>query len=477
MRSYECCIFGAGAAGLGAALELVKHGVSNILIVDRNNIVGGLARTECFDGVRFDVGPHRFYTKNNEINALWHKTLGKDFQRVSRLSRIYYNNHYFNYPLKLTDVFGNFGLWGSFNIGMSFLAEQCKIKKEAKTFEDWVVQKFGRKLYEIFFKVYAEKVWGIPCREIGAEWAAQRIRGLNVTEVLKKALFPHGGQKIKTLVDEFDYPVLGAGQMYEAMTQKVVAAGAQVMLGTAVIAFRHRDNKITSVIIQDKEGQRQEVAAGHYFNSIPLTHFFKMLDPVLEAPVSNAVQELYYREHITVNLLVDKENVFPDQWLYIHSPEVRTARIANYNNFSAQMVGRSNKTALSMEYFTFQQEDLWQLSDDDLRRLASEELVALGLVERAMVEKAWVVRETETYPVYFQDYRRPYQLLKERIDRFENVSPIGRGGLYKYNNQDHSTLSGLVAVRNYLKLSDKIYSVWDINEEDEYLEDHERVSR
>jgi protoporphyrinogen oxidase len=473
-RACECCILGAGPAGLGTALELVKHGVRDIVIVDRNEIVGGLARTEVFDGVRFDVGPHRFFTKNQEINRLWHETLGADFRPVNRLTRIYYRNKFFNYPIKPFDTLAKLGFRESLEAIVSFAATQFSGKPQPKTFEDWITQKFGRKLYETFFKTYTEKVWGIPCSQIGAEWAAQRIKGLDIIQVIRNSLSLGKRDSIKTLVDQFDYPILGAGQMYHVMAENVVAKGAQIILGARVRRIHRRGNEITSIAVMNGDGSMTEICAKQYFSSIPLTQFFQMIEPPPSGEVQEAVSALYYREHITVNLLVAKDHLFPDQWIYVHSPDVMMARLANYNNFSRAMVQFKPKSALSVEYFVFQHEDLWKKPDDELKGLAVDELVRLGLLERNLVESAWVVRETESYPTYFMGFAEPYSQLKRELNRLENLYPIGRGGMYKYNNQDHSTMAGILAARNYLKLPGAPYNLWDINVDAEY---HEGATR
>ncbi len=474
-RACECCILGAGPAGLGTALELVKHGVTDIVIVDRNDIVGGLARTEVFDGVRFDVGPHRFFTKSKEINQLWHETLGADFRPVNRLTRIYYRNKFFNYPLKPFDALSKLGLRESMQAIHSFAATQFSRKPEPKTFEDWITQKFGRKLYETFFKTYTEKVWGIPCSQVGAEWAAQRIKGLDIIQLIRNSLSLGKQNRVKSLVDQFDYPVLGAGQMYEVMAEKVVSRGAQIILGTRVKGIHRKGNEISSIDVINGDGSITEICAKQYFSSIPLTQFFKILEPSPAAGVLTAVSALYYREHITVNLLVGRDDLFPDQWIYLHSPDVLMARVANYNNFSRAMVQFKPKSALSVEYFAFQHEDLWKKPDKELVELAVDELVFLGLLEKNVVENAWVVRETESYPTYFMGFAEPYNQLKCELDRLENLYPIGRGGMYKYNNQDHSAMTGILAARNYLRLPGAPYNLWDINVDAEYHEGGKRA--
>jgi protoporphyrinogen oxidase len=468
--SCECCILGAGPAGFGAGIELTRHGITDIIMIDRNQVVGGLSRTEAFGEARFDVGPHRFFTRNPEINKLWVETLGDDFRPVKRLTRIYYNNNFFNYPIKPLETFRKLGPVDSLHVLTSFAFQKVKRKTEARTFEEWVVQKFGRKLYQTFFKTYTEKVWGIPCSEIGSEWAAQRIRGLDIFQLLKKSI-RFSGNDVKSLVDEFHYPVLGAGQMYEVMAETLTAQGVRISLGTRVVSINRRNATVDSVDVEGPAGDLMRISAGHFFNSVPVTHFFKMFNPPEEERVLSAAEALYYREHITVNVLVEGRDIFPDQWIYIHSPEVRMARLANYNNFSEDMVLNKNKTALSIEYFVFQDDELWKKGDQEVAKLALQELQQLRLLDTGRVEQTWVVRETESYPTYYLGFQQPYEVLKTRSGELSNVSAIGRGGMYKYNNQDHSTYSGLLAARNYLHLPGTPYNLWAINSEAEY---HER---
>lgn len=469
-KSYECCIIGAGPAGMGVAHELVKYGITNILIIDKNKRVGGLARTDVLDGVRFDIGPHRFFTKNKEVDKIWHDTLGGNFQPVSRLTRIYYKNKYFNYPIRPADVLIKLGPIDSLITILSFLSSQLIKKNELITFEDWIVQKFGRKLYETFFKTYTEKVWGIPCNQIGAEWAAQRIKGLDVIELFKNALFRGKKEKINTLVEEFDFPLFGAGQMYETMCDKVVSQGVELMLESNVIRFKRQDNAIKSIDVLKSDGKEININAKQFFSSVPLAHYFRMLSPADSHQILNSAEMLRYRDHITVDLLIGRKNIFSDQWIYIHSPDVQIARIANYKNFSKAMVKDENTTALSVEYFVFMSDNLWNSTDEFLIDMAVNELEKMRLIKRCEVEKAWVVRETEAYPIYYLGYQDHYNLLKSRIDQFVNFYSIGRAGMHKYNNQDHSLLSGLLAARNYLKLPGSPFKMWDINVDTEYQE-------
>ena len=467
--SCECCIIGAGPAGIAAALELTDHSVRDVVIVDKQKTVGGLARTEEFAGARFDVGPHRFFTKNAEINRMWHATLKEDFIPVRRMTRIFYKDHFYSYPINGMEVLGNLGLVEAGRALLSYAAASAAPKKDLLTFEDWITKKFGRKLYEAFFKTYTEKVWGIPCSEIGADWAAQRIKGLDIVEVAKKAL--NIGQKkvIKTLVDEFHYPIRGTGQMYDVMSETLAARGARFMLGLGITSIEQNGGTITAVTGTNADGSLTRIEARHYFISLPFTHFFRYLSPAPAPDVLRAADTLYYRDHITVDILVDRDDLFPDQWIYIHSPEVRMARLANYCNFSRAMAPRG-KSSLSVEYFSFQHEELWKMSDSELSELAAEELHSMGLIKRETVEASMVVRETECYPTYYLGFREPYMILRNAVDKFTNAAAIGRGGMYKYSNQDHAAMSGLLAARNYLRLPGSPYILWNINIDAEYHE-------
>lgn len=469
-KVYTCCILGAGPAGLAAGLELANHGVTDILILDRNSRAGGLSRTEVFDGARFDIGPHRFFSKNAEVNRLWHEMLGDQFRPVDRLTRIFYRKRYFNYPLKAWDALAKLGPLQALQALLSFAAARWRTPGGPDNFEEWITRRFGRKLFEVFFKTYTEKVWGIPCDQIGAEWAAQRIKDLDILRVLKQALLGNGGKKIKTLVEQFHYPLLGAGQMYEAMAARIAERGGEILLNHAVTRVHLGEGRVHSLEIAGPAGEKITVGAQRFFSSIPLTRFLEMCHPPESPEVRTSAGALYFRDHITVNLLVGGRELFPDQWVYIHSPEVKSARLANYNNFSPRMVKRENLSALSVEYFVFQHEDLWRQKDEDLQELAVDELAYLGLVKKGLVERSWVLRETECYPTYYIGFQEPYRAVRSRLEQLRNLAPIGRGGMYKYNNQDHSILSGILAARNFLGLPGTPFNLWNINIDAEYQE-------
>lgn len=467
-------IIGAGPAGLGCAFELVQNkkiiNKNRIVILDKNDIVGGLARTYGYKGYRFDVGPHRFYTKNKEILQIWRRFLKRDLIEVPRLTRMFYKGKLFYYPVRLKDVVLKLGVFESLLTAMSFIKAKLFLRHlQPKTFEDWITKHFGRKLYEHFFKTYTEKVWGIPCGEIGSEWAAQRIKNLNFIEVVKTAIFGERARKSKSLINKFYYPAKGAGLCYEKMADYVRKHGVEINLQSHVTKIRHIGGKIVSLEYRRK-GQMFALPVGYLFSSMPLTQFILALDPVPEKTVIEAAQKLIYRDHITVNLIIKKSSLFPDNWIYVHSPEVKMARITNYNNFSKKMIRSPQCSAISVEYFAFQKDDIWSMIDQDLINFAMREMSRLKLAEEEDLFDGFVIRETEAYPTYYLGHKKYFDILKDYTRQFSNLQLIGRGGMYRYNNMDHAIYSGILAARNY-QLGYEKYVVWNINEDAEYLEE------
>ncbi len=465
-KGNDIVIVGAGPSGLGCAYELRKHTIFNLTLLDRNDKVGGLARSYDFKGHVFDIGPHRFYTKNNEVLALWKKILGKDLIEVTRLTRSMYKNKLFLYPVKFSDALAKLGVVESIEGFLSFLKAKVSMHAtEPKTFEEWVTKQFGKKLYEIVFKTYTEKVWGISCDKIGAEWAAQRIKHINLLTVLKNGLFASGGMNTKSWVERFLYPKFGAGQLYETMAKKIQKSGGAILLEAKVIKIHHENYCITGIEYL-KKGKKFRRHVGELFSSMPLTSFIEALDPQSPAAIKTAAKKLYFRDHITVNMIVNKPDVFPDNWIYVYSPEVKMARVVNYSTFTKN---KSETSAIAVEYFVFKNDELWKRSDDELIGLAKKELDTVGLVRKQDMGEAFVIRETESYPTYYLGHRHYFDQLKAYVSRFENLQLIGRGGMYKYDNMDHALYSGMLAARNYVA-GKRIYDVWKINEDAEYLE-------
>ncbi len=465
--STTVAVLGAGPAGLACASELIAQGIK-VVVIDKNSRVGGLSRTEEFKGHLFDVGPHRFYTKNKEVEEFWKKYAGSDLIRVKRLTRILYRSRLLHYPLRPFDALRGMGLWGSLRAVASYLwAKLNPPPSPPENFEEWVVSKFGRVLYEEFFRTYTEKIWGIPCREVGAEWAAQRIKGLSLGGVIRQALRLGPRSKAKSLIDEFYYTKRGAGAVYENIARAFVASGGELILGAQVTALERSGSIITAVVYSDQEGATVKLPVSHVFSSIPLTNLILALDPPPPESVAVSARTLYYRDHITVNLILPREGVFPDQWIYIHTPHLKMARISEYGNFYEGM-STPTTSAISVEYFCFASDPIWKMSDAEITDMALRELRIAGLSGEKECLGSYVVREPSSYPAYYVGHRQYFSALKDYLSEFGNVTAIGRGGMYKYNNQDHSILSGLLAARSFF--GEKV-DIWEVNTDPEYLEE------
>jgi protoporphyrinogen oxidase len=460
-------IIGAGPAGLTAAHELLKYQKKPI-VLEQCQHVGGISRTEIYKGYRFDIGGHRFYTKNQEINKLWHDMLGPAFGTVKRLSRIYYNQHYFHYPLKLGNTLKNLGFVESARILISYLLVKLWPCHEETTFEHWVINRFGRRLYDTFFKVYTEKVWGIPCDQIQAEWAAQRIKGLSFKSVIMNAL-GNGTQNAHTLIDEFHYPQLGPGMMWEAFQTQIQQAGGQVQLGTRAKRIRHEAHRIKHVIAHNGT-ETIELPVEQLISTLPISELIKQLDPAPPFEVLQAAHGLKYRAFVLVGLILDKADIFPDNWIYIHDPSVKVGRIQNFKNWSPNMVADPNKTSLGMEYFCDEGDEIWTQSDEKLIALAMQEVCQLGFICTDKIEAGYVIRQPKAYPVYDAQYQKHLQIIQDFLTPFDNLQTIGRNGMHRYNNMDHSMLMGLLAARNIMGEKNDL---WRENTDQAYYEDME----
>lgn len=462
-------VIGAGPAGLAAAHESSRHG-AEVLVWEKLNQVGGLSRTTVRDGFRWDIGPHRFFTKSEEVRQLWLETLGDELLSVPRLTRIRYGNRFFDYPLKPAGALRGLGLTACAAIAASYVGarlRQMASPVRPRNFEEWVTLAFGSRLYETFFKGYTEKVWGIPCTRIGADWAAQRIKGLSLWTAAVNALFgPRRGQ-IKTLADEFVYPRLGAGMMYERMAQRTQERRARVLLGCEVTEVRRERDVVRSVVAEKRNGEGVEYEIGRLLSSAPLPELVQRIRPRAPEEVLAAAHRLRYRAHLAVNLEVVGKP-FPDNWIYVHSRDVRLARVADYGNFSDRMAQRADRTPLTAEYFGFPGDDIWRRSDAELVALAEAELVRMGVLEREQVRSGFVVRSRQAYPVLEMGHQAPLSLVKRWLGTIRNLQTIGRGGMFKYNNQDHSIATGLLAARTALGVGQ--YDPWVVNIDAEYHE-------
>jgi protoporphyrinogen oxidase len=465
----DILVVGAGPSGLAAAYEALRHN-AGVTVIERLDRVGGLCRTMEFGGARFDVGPHRFFTKNAEVNALFHGLLAEDAIRVRRRTRILHGQTFFDYPLTPLNAASGVGLLAGTRIAGSYVAARLRNAvrpRQAETFEDWIVGNFGRQLFETFFRVYTEKVWGIPCRQIGAEWAAQRIKGLSLATAIRNAVTGSGTSRIKTLIDEFSYPRLGAGQTYEKMAASIALSGGRVLTRSRVQKLRREDGTVRAAVIEDEKGGRTEIEAGYFLTSATLTDTLAMLDPPPPQGVLDACRALRYRDHIGVNIIASGP-AFPDNWIYVHSPDVELSRVSNYRNFSVEMAGDANISPITAEYFSFPGDHLSRMNDAGLIEKAVGELRKLALLDREAILGAFVVRSESAYPVIEIGYERNMAVIRAWLDGLKNLLPIGRSGMFKYNNQDHAIATGTLAARRALGLGR--LDPWLVNIDAEYHE-------
>ncbi len=472
MTGNDFVILGAGPAGLTAAYEALRHGVRPV-VLEKSVTIGGIARTEQYKGYHFDMGGHRFFTKNAEINRIWRDVLADDFLRRDRLSRIFYKKRFFHYPLRPANALLGLGIVESFLILLSYLRWKLFPCRQEDTFEQWVTNRFGRRLFRTFFKTYTEKVWGIPCSELKAEWAAQRIKDLSLRTAVM-SMFVRPSQTIKTLISQFDYPVRGPGMLWEAVRDRVRNQGGEVRTDSDATIIHREGRRITHITV----GTGANAAAlygSHFLSSIPLSELIAKLDPPPPDAVLEAARHLNYRDFLTVCVIVRKPDLFPDNWLYIHEPSVQVGRIQNFGNWSPAMVPDAGHSSLGLEYFCNERDPFWSMPDKDLIELARRELETIGLARPEDVIDGCVFRVPKSYPVYDSGYAEHLEVLREYLDGFENFRTIGRNGLHRYNNQDHSMLTGLYAVRTLL--AGEKHDLWKVNAEQEYHEevraDHE----
>ena len=457
-------IVGAGPAGLTAAYELVRLGIPAV-VLEKAKLVGGISRTEEHGGFRYDIGGHRFFTKVPEVEQFWEEVLGDHFIKVPRLSRILYKNKYYDYPIELKNTLSNLGIIESGRILLSYLRWKARPFPAEETFEQWVTNRFGQRLYRTFFRTYTEKVWGIPCSEIRADWAAQRIRGMSLKSAVWAALT--GKHNTSTLIKEFRYPKLGPGMMWERVREVVQERGGRVEQGVETVQVLRDGNRITSVVIR-QDGQDQTVAAREFISTMPLDDLIQRIEPAPPAAVRTAAAGLKYRDFLIVGLVLRGASQFADNWIYIHDPGVRVGRIQNFGNWSAAMVPEPGVTSLGLEYFCNRGDDIWEMADDQLIQLASEELSRLGLGNIADVVSGRVIRQPKAYPVYDEDYRGNLDVIRQWLGTLENFQTVGRNGMHRYNNQDHSMLTAMLAVRN---LMGETHDLWEVNVEKSYHEE------
>ncbi len=470
MNEKLVIIIGAGPAGLTAAYELAKR-KTHFLVIEKDNTVGGIARTVEYNGYHFDIGGHRFFTKVERVMDMWREVLGNDFLKRPRISHIYYNRKFFHYPIKPLDVVKKLGPVEVALAGMSYMKSKLIKRPKEVSFEDYIINNFGERLYKTFFKSYTEKVWGIPCTEIRAEWAAQRIKGLSLTSLMRSALFGNHGNKIKTLIEEFYYPRKGPGMMWQKTKELIDSSGfSKVLFQTNPVAIIHDGSHITKIEIENVDGERKIIEAQSLISSMPIGELLSLLKPAVEKRVLDAAHSLHYRDFIAVALIIDRKDVFPDNWIYIHEPGVQVGRIQNFKNWSPEMVSDPGKTCLGMEYFCFTTDPIWNMPDKDLIALATKELETIGLVKKEEVLDGAVVRMEKTYPVYDEAYEKAMPIIREVISKFLNLYPVGRNGMHKYNNQDHAMLTAMLSVENMFGAK---HDIWEVNTERTYHEEKE----
>ena len=464
---YDLVIIGAGPAGLTAAYEL-SNSNKKVIVLEKKNQVGGLAETKVFGNYRYDIGPHRFFTKNKEVYELFLKILDKDAVEVDRKTRILFKNSYFDYPLTPLNALFGLGVFESIVIGCSYIFARIKsyLKiSKIDNFEDWVVDKFGRKLFNNFFKNYTEKVWGIDCKDIGSDWAAQRIKGLSLLTAVKFALFPNSKKRPKTLVDKFYYPRLGAGMLWEKFEEVIKSKGIEVVKNRTVTNVKSNGDIFTITYI-DEDGNQTSVDAKNIFFSNPLLEFIEIYEAQVPQNVINSANNLNYRNHISVHVTIDKK-LFDDNWIYIHSPNLEMARIADFTNFSIDM-SEDGTYPLTLEYFCFEDDNIWNQKNTEIIDFAVMELRSI-FQENFEVIHSEVTRNAKAYPVIETGYQEHIDIIKEWLSSLPSITAIGRSGMFKYNNQDHAMATGLYAARTLM--GEGNFDPWEVNVDGEYHEE------
>jgi protoporphyrinogen oxidase len=469
-------IIGAGPAGLTAAYALIRQGIPVTVLESDPDYVGGISRTAIYKGYHFDIGGHRFFSKSAEVEQLWDEILPHDMLVRPRSSRIYYRGKFFSYPLRAMEALRKLGLIESALCGLSYLWARLRPVKVPQNFTDWVSNQFGKRLFGIFFKTYTEKVWGMKCEEISADWAAQRIKGLSLGKAIWNSFFPgkQGGDRhavVKTLINSFRYPRRGPGMMWDACAAHIRRLGGEILMGQRVTACaRDEATGAWTITHEDAEGQKQTVAARDLISSTPVRTLARMLSPSVSTEAREAAEALQYRDFLTVVLIYRHADTFDDNWIYIHEPSVKVGRIQNFKSWSPEMVPDQSTACYGLEYFCFEGDGVWNSRDEQLIEMARREMGMLGLAEDGDFVDATVVRQRKAYPVYDAAYVGNVAVMRAEIERaFPHLHLVGRNGMHKYNNQDHSMMTALLCAKNIIAGTNK-YDVWQVNEDAEYHE-------
>lgn len=466
--SKRVAIIGAGPAGLTAAYLLAKAGVPVTIFEKEATYVGGISRTENYKGFHFDIGGHRFFSKSKEVEDFWTEILGDEMLERPRSSRIYYNKKFFSYPLAAVEALQKLGIVESALCVLSYLKAKIAPVKNPTNFEDWVSNEFGKRLYNIFFKTYSEKLWGISCKEISADWAAQRIKGLSLSSAIKNAVFkPKNTSKdkqIKTLIDSFRYPKKGPGMMWETCRDRCLEMGVEIKMDSVVKGLNY-SNEQWSITTNHQTFDGFD----YVLSSAPMRELIAAITPQLPQASIDAAQLLNYRDFLTVVLICNDKDSFSDNWIYIHDPEVKVGRIQNFKSWSPYMVPDQKFACYGLEYFCFEGDGLWQSSNETLIALATKEMQQIGLVKAEQVVEGYVVRQPKAYPVYDQLYKEHIVTVREGLKNYKGLYLVGRNGMHKYNNQDHSMMTAMLAAKNIIA-GKEIYDVWNVNQDAEYHE-------
>lgn len=463
MSKKKIAVIGAGPAGITAAYQLTKSGCE-VHLFEASSSVGGLSKTIELWNQKVDLGPHRFFSNDAKVNKLWLEVVGRDYKMVDRLTRIYYKKKFYYYPLKPFDALFKLGIGTAFVCVMSYMKQRIAPTKQDGSFETWVIGRFGYKLYSIFFKTYSEKLWGISCKDLDEDFAAQRIKKLSLFEAIKNAVFKGKKNKHKTLVDQFAYPLEGTGSVYLRMQNFINENGGKVLLNTPVQSVNKIGESASSLTLVNGD----TLDFDHIISSMPITHLVKNL-PDVPQEIIEANQQLKFRNTILVYLKIEGENVFPDNWLYVHASDLEMGRITNFSNWVPEINNNEKSTIVALEYWSYDSDKIWNDSDENLIALAKSEMQKTGLVGNLKITDGHVIKIPKCYPVYGRGYKEPLQKVENFLSQIKNLSVIGRYGAFKYNNQDHSILMGLLAAENIS--SGTKHNLWEINTDyEEYQE-------